>query len=273
MTEQGTARGYDFHCHVDLYPDPLAMIASCERSEIVTLAVTTTPKAWPQNRKWAGHSLYVHPAVGLHPEVVAECYQELPLLEECISESRLIGEVGLDGSPQHRKAWPWQIEVFTRALTAAQQHGGRIVSIHSRRAARDVLKCIGQHTTPDRVLPILHWFSGSVAEVRKGIALGCYFSINDRSLDHDTGIALIGSVPEDRLLTETDGPFTSHGGRPSEPADVTRTVERLAAARKITVSKIGRVLTANAQRVFAFAGVECGEHDVMDGGSWPCNKS
>jgi TatD DNase family protein len=231
------------------------MIASCERNEIITLGVTTTPRAWPQNRKWAGDSLYVHPAVGLHPEAVAERYQELPVLEEYIGESRLVGEVGLDGSPEHQRSWSRQVEVFTRTLTGAQRLGGRIVSIHSRRAAGDVLKCIGQHTTPDRVLPILHWFSGSATEARRAVELGCYFSINRRSLNHETGVSLIRSLPEDRLLTETDGPFTSRDGQPSEPADVLTTVERLAAARKVTIPEMTRVVIMNAQRVFAFAGL------------------
>lgn len=254
MTEQATVRGFDFHCHLDLYPDPAAMIASCERSAIITVAVTTTPRAWPQNRKWAGDSRYVHPAVGMHPEVVSERYQELVLLEEYINESRLVGEVGLDGSPQHRKSWLQQVEVFTRALVKAQHRGGRVVSIHSRRAASDVLKCIAQHTTPERVLPILHWFSGSVAETRRAIELGCYFSINHRSLEHDTGVAGISGLPEGRLLTETDGPFVSVGDRPAEPRDVLSTVALLAGVRHVHVPEMARVVMTNAQRVLAFAG-------------------
>jgi TatD DNase family protein len=255
MNKQTAVRGFDFHCHIDLYPEPAAMIASCERRQIVTLAVTTTPKAWPQNRKWAEKSLYVHPAVGLHPEVVGERDHELPLLEAGIRDSRLIGEVGLDGSPQHRKIWPRQIEVFGRVLSEAQRLGGRVVSIHSRRAARETLKCIEEHTTAVRVLPILHWFSGSIPDARRGAALGCYFSVNARSLEHDIGVALVRSLPEDRLLTETDGPFTASGPRASEPADVLTTVERLAAARGTTVAEMARRVSSNAQHVFAFAGL------------------
>ena len=48
------AEGYDFHCHLDLFPDPPAAMASCEKHRIMTLAVTTTPRAWAQNKRWAG---------------------------------------------------------------------------------------------------------------------------------------------------------------------------------------------------------------------------
>ena len=46
MSEKGSIGGFDFHCHIDLLPDPVAVIDRCARDGIVTLAVTTTPKAW-----------------------------------------------------------------------------------------------------------------------------------------------------------------------------------------------------------------------------------
>lgn len=255
MNDDQGIRGFDFHCHVDLYPDPAGMIAACEKNRIVTLAVTTTPKAWPQNRKWSEGSRYVYAAPGLHPELAAQRHGEIALLEEYMKESRLIGEIGLDGSPRHRKSWPVQMEVFIRALKRAQNLGGRVISIHSRRAANEVIACLEEYTTPDRVLPILHWFSGSKGAAHRASHLGCYFSINGRTLEHGAGLALVRSLPEDRLLTETDGPFTSVGHRKSEPADVITTVERVAAARHIAPAEIQRILANNAKRVFEFADV------------------
>jgi TatD DNase family protein len=255
MSELSAPRGFDFHCHIDLYPDPPALIASCEKNKIVTLAVTTTPKAWPQNRKWAAGSTYVHTAVGLHPEVVGERHRELALLEEYVKESRLIGEIGLDGSPQYRKSWEMQNEVFIRALMAAQGLGGRVVSIHSRRAANEVVKCLREHTTQARVLPILHWFSGSIAIARKAADMGCYFSVNRGSLEHETGVALVRSFPVDRLLTETDGPFTLIGERKSEPEDVVLTAKLLAETKSVPIHEMRRTLANNSERVLAFAGL------------------
>ena len=169
--------------------------------------------------------------------------------------TRLVPDSGsnLEG---HRKSWLQQVDVFTRALVKAQHHGGRVVSIHSRRAASDVLKCIAQHTTTERVLPILHWFSGSIAETRRAIELGCYFSINQRSLEHDAGVAWISELPDSRLLTETDGPFVTVGGRPAEPRDVVSTAARLADVRHVSAPEMTRVVITNAQRVLAFAGFD-----------------
>jgi len=248
-------RGFDFHCHVDLFPDPVATIEACERGRIFTLAVTTTPKAWAQNRQWTGGRRYVHAALGLHPELAGERHTEIDLLERLVTETAFIGEIGLDGSPQHRNSWQVQREVFIRTLSAAQRLGGRVASIHSRRAAREVLVCLSEHTTPQRVLPIFHWFSDAVTLARQAAEQGCYFSINHHMLSSSSGVAMVRGLPVDRVLTETDAPFTDRADRKSEPRDVVTTVKQLAEVRGVPVADMAAILTSNAVRVLAFAGV------------------
>lgn len=249
--------GFDFHCHVDLFPDPPAVIEYCEKERIAVLAVTTTPRAWTQNREWTKNSRFVHASVGLHPELVGERYAEAGLLERLIGECRLVGEIGLDGSPQHRKSYERQKAVFSLALTAAQAHGGRVLTIHSRRAARDVIDLIEQHSDPSNVLCIMHWFSGSKAELRRATQAGCYFSVNHPMLTSDRGQALVQAIPSDRLLTETDAPFAKTGRVPSNPVDTSNLFAALAQTRsETTIDGIRAEITRNAKRVLAFAGID-----------------
>lgn len=258
MNSKGNIKGFDFHCHIDLNPDPAALITRCEEQRVVVLAVTTTPRAWPQNRLWMQDSPYVHAAVGLHPELVSDRYAEIEILEQRIAECRLVGEVGLDGSPQHRASYEKQKDVFTRALVASQKHHGRVVTIHSRRAARDTISLIEEHTDPENVLCILHWFSGSLAEARRAADTGCYFSVNAAMLTHDRGRALVRSIPGDRLLTETDSPFMTIDDRKSEPSDAIGVVAELAALYEEPLSETWGRVTTNARRVFRFAGIDFG---------------
>lgn len=218
----------DFHCHVDLQQNPQELIASCEKNRVLTLAVTTTPKAWQQNREWTMNSRYVISAVGLHPELVGERYGEAGHMESLISDNKFVGEVGLDGSPQYRNHWNSQCDVFIRALRRSQTAGRRVISIHSRRAADETIKFIAEHTTRERVLPVLHWFSGSQAAAQKAVNMGCYFSVNAQMLKSKSGAALVRKIPLDRIITETDSPFTSEDGRVSQPRDTLRTIQKLA---------------------------------------------
>jgi len=248
-----SARVFDFHCHVDLLPNPLATITARDRDRIFTLAVTTTPKAWAQNHRWTAGSHYVHAALGLHPELAAERHTEIDLLERLLPETAFIGEIGLDGSLKNRSSWQVQRKIFTRTLMAAQRLGRRVVSIHSRRAAREVLACLAEHTTPERVLPVLHWFSDTMALARQGAEQGCYFSINHLMLSSKSGATLVRALPGDRILTETDAPFTNNVQRKSEQSDLLTTISKIANARGVPTEEMASILAANADRVLAFA--------------------
>ena len=244
--------GFDFHCHVDLHNDPRAIIARCESERVFTVAVTTTPKAYPTNAEWATDSAYVVAAIGLHPEVVGDRFHELPLLISGMRRTAFVGEIGLDGSPQYKSSYPKQLEVFSEALKTAQAEGGKVVSVHSRRAARDVIDIIGKLTTPDNVLCILHWFSGSRSEMQQAAAAGCYFSVNANMLDNQKSEPLMSAIPKDRLLTETDARFGQTESRVSVPWDAADTARRLADRYKVEPARVYE----NALRVLRFAGVD-----------------
>ena len=218
----------DLHCHLDLYPDHAALIAECDREKVATLAVTTTPKAWARNHALASHSQMVRAGLGLHPQLAAERADELPLLEKLLSEARYVGEVGLDAGPRFYKSFDVQERVFARILRACSEHGNKVISIHSVRAATKVLDHLERDLPPERGKCVLHWFTGSAAEAQRALTYGCYFSINPEMLRSPKHRALVAKLPQERLLTETDGPFVTIAGRPIRPRDVSETIEELA---------------------------------------------
>ena len=91
----------DFHCHLDLFPDPVSAVRDAEAAGIYTLTVTTTPKAWPRNHDLTQKTKYVRAALGLHPQLIAERSAEINLWEEYLPQTRYIGEVGLDAGPRY----------------------------------------------------------------------------------------------------------------------------------------------------------------------------
>lgn len=68
-------------------------------------------------------------------------------------------------------------------------------------------------------------------------------------------MALVRGLPADRVLTETDAPFTDRADRKGEPRDVLTTVKQLAEVRSVPVDEMAAILARNAARVLAFAGV------------------
>lgn len=235
----------DLHCHVDLYPDHEAVIAESDGERVHTLAVTTTPKAWPRNRELAARSQYVRVALGLHPQLVAERAGELGLWEQYLDDARYVGEVGLDAGPRFFRSLDLQRQVFTRVLQSCAERGGKVLTVHSVRAARAVLDLIEAHLPPNRGRVVLHWFTGTASEARRAVDLGCYFSINAEMLRSDRHRGLVERLPLDRLLTETDGPFTKVDGRVARPRDVAHTVSALAQVRRTQPPAMAAAITAN----------------------------
>ncbi|HET6377264.1 MULTISPECIES: Qat anti-phage system TatD family nuclease QatD [Hyphomicrobiales] len=247
MTNDLQLGGVDFHCHLDLYPDLEAAIARAEAARIYTLTVTTTPKAWPRNHELTRGTRYVRAALGLHPQLVAERAGELPLWERHLPETRYVGEVGLDAGPRFYKSLETQKRVFRTVLERCAEAGGKILTVHSIRTVPMVLDMIEHHLPRDRGAVVLHWFTGSRAEARRAAALGCYFSVNAEMTRSDRGRALVAELPMDRLLTETDGPFTQIDGRPTEPADTRIAIEAVARSRNLASDAIARAVRTNLQ--------------------------
>ncbi len=242
-------RWVDFHCHVDLYKDHAALIAECDRERVATLAVTTTPKAWPRNRELASRSAHVRVALGLHPHLVTEREDELPMLERYLPDARYVGEVGLDAGPRFYRSFPAQERVFERVLRACAEQGGKILTVHSVRAVAKMLGHIERALPHDRGRVVLHWFTGTSAEARRAVGLGCYFSINGEMLRSPKHRQMVGSLPLDRLLTETDGPFVERDGHPLRPRDVAYTAAELAAVRGLSTEAMADAIVQNLKRL------------------------
>lgn len=249
MSENFLPAGVDFHCHLDLYPDFEAAIARAEAARIFTLAVTTTPKAWPRNFELTRDTRYVQAALGMHPQLMADRSNEFALWERYLPETHFVGEVGLDASPRFYKTLEIQKVVFRKVLERCADVGGKVLSVHSLRSVSIVLEMIEKHLPQDRGLAVLHWFTGTNAEARRAAALGCYFSVNGEMIRSNRGRALVAELPLNRLLTETDGPFTIMDGQPTEPTKVQSIIAAIADVRKQSTEFVDAAIRTNLQNL------------------------
>ena len=241
----------DFHCHIDLYPEPAQVMEAADRLGIKTLSVTNAPSVWPRARDLVSHCTHIRPALGLHPQLAAERKSELGLFENYLPKSRYVGEVGLDGSAEFSATWDAQLEVFQAILGLCAKAGGKVLTVHSRGAAREVIDLVTTFLPADRGRVVLHWFSGSIEEAHQALNAGCYFSINARMLSSPRARRLVASLPKDRILTETDGPFIKRGPIPLVPKDVEAVVNGLALLWKADTLFARVTVADNLQRILA----------------------
>ena len=201
----------DFHCHLDLYPDPRKIIELCDKSQTYVLSVTTTPKAWSKTNALIKGKNRIRTALGLHPQIAHERLNELTLFDLLISETKYIGEVGLDGSSELKQHFPAQMRAFEHILASASKMGGKIFSIHSRKAENLVLDTLARF--PEAGIHVLHWFSGTKKQLQRAIDMGCWFSVGPAMILSMKGKDLVQLIPKERVLMESDGPFVKISNR------------------------------------------------------------
>lgn len=221
-----TAPLIDMHCHLDLYSEPAAQVSAIRSSGAYVLSVTTTPRAWEKSSSLAEGYSRIKTALGLHPQLAGERRSELALFDALLPRARYVGEVGLDGHAEYRASWNAQVAVFDHVLASCVRAGGRILTLHSRSAATEVLDALERH--PGYGVAILHWFSGSQRELARAIEMDCWFSVGSGMLRGQKGRELAAMMPPDRVLTETDGPFARDKGEPLQPAQCHAAVQTLA---------------------------------------------
>ena len=239
----------DFHCHLDLYPNPFSVRDECVRRGLYVLSVTTTPSAWKGTSALGANTQRIRTGLGLHPQIAHERKSELVLFDDFLQGARFVGEIGLDGSPEYRQYWNDQVMVFDHVLTACREAGGRVMSIHSRRASKAVIDQL--EGCPDAGTPVLHWFSGSLRDLDRAVDLGCWFSVGPAMLRTEKGRDLTARMPRERMLTESDGPFAQANGRSLWPWEVSDAVSQLADIWGTSTEDVEKTLWQNLENLVA----------------------
>lgn len=216
----------DFHCHLDLYPNARQVYTkTLLQTEFVWL-VTTSPKAYAATIRVLPptETLFISP--GLHPEVADKKSGELEMLLSQMETCTGVGEIGLDGSPRYSRHFELQKHIFESVLRKCSGLGGRVLSIHSRAAAKEVLDALEAH--PGFGVAVLHWFTDAPSQLFRAVESGCWFSVGPAMLESANGRKLSGLMPRDRVVSESDGPFAKMRGASVMPWEAATVAVKLA---------------------------------------------
>ena len=137
---------------------------------------------------------------GTHPWYAAKT--DLKGLEDILErdDKACVGEIGLDSK---RGQLSEQVGSFKAQLALSNKYD-RIANIHMIGCESEMLRILRE----SRCTCILHSFSGPESYIRPFAECGCYFSVSPRihNKSKDRIASLLSSIPEDRLLIETDAP-------------------------------------------------------------------
>lgn len=123
-----------------------------------------------------------------------------------LREARFVGEVGLDFSVRHASSKSEQLALFSEIAETCTESGGKILSVHAVKAARETLDVLENAGTLSECTCIFHWFSGPSDQLKRAIDAKCLFSIGPRMIVTKKGREYVKAIPAHQLLLETDLP-------------------------------------------------------------------
>jgi TatD DNase family protein len=251
----------DTHCHLDAHTfadDIEAVIGRATETGVTRVIAPALNVESAQNilsltEEFEG----IYAAVGVHPNSAMNWRDEwIDDLRALAHHEQVVavGEIGLD--------YYWDktpIETQHRALSlqlvlAAEL--GLPVIIHNRESSTDLLELLAASPLSGTSRPgVFHSFSGdwetAEAALNMGFYLGFTGPLTYKKADELRDVA--ARAPLDRILIETDAPYLTphpYRGKRNEPAYVRLVAERLAELRGLSLEEVGRITTANAQRLF-----------------------
>ena len=220
----------------------------------------TTHKTSLQSLKIAEGIDGFYASVGIHPSDLydlSDPYTALAEIEALASHPKAvaIGEIGLDYY-WHEERHDFQKEFFHLQLEMAERLGLPVI-VHDRDAHGDSLEVVSSHKNARGVF---HSYSGSAETAAELVKLGWYISFSGVvTFKNATRLAeIVPTIPEDRLLVETDCPYLTphpHRGKRNDSSYMSLTVERIAELRGDTPEHIAEITLSNAAKLFKKCGI------------------
>lgn len=239
----------DTHLHLDLFNRPKEIVRAIENQKHYSIAVTNLPKLFKNTQDLCKDSKYIRPALGYHPELVYKFNNQFELFCELICETRYVGEIGIDNLRKTDIDFNFQKLIFEKIIGVCGEKKGKILTIHSRRAEKEVISIVGDNF-PGKV--ILHWYSGSSSNIKKALSYGFYFSVNHVMTQSQNGIKIIKDIPLERLLIESDSPFIGIQKDSIIAPDLISTISKLSILYNISFEDLSLTLSQNFKTVIQY---------------------
>ncbi|KAF8972006.1 putative deoxyribonuclease tatdn3 [Entomortierella lignicola] len=223
------------------------------------------------------HPNFLFPCAGIHPAqpirdadgatvgyrsaVESDLEGVFEFIEENVSRLVALGEVGLDFTPAvlnsshndpqrlktHDDIKTEQRKVFARQVRFAIQNN-LALNVHSRNAGHHTITLLEEL---DAKKVVLHAFDGQAKYVRKGLALGYYFSIPTSVVRLPQQQALVEEVPLELMLLESDTPCLGpEKGVSNVPSNLCFAAQEIARIKNVDLETVINQTTENAYKLF-----------------------
>jgi TatD DNase family protein len=251
----------DSHCHLEYEPmssDLKEVINRAVKNDVkYLLSISTTDQSYEKILKIIKIYNNVYGTYGIHPHETKN-YVNL-LSDQIIKKTNLskktigIGETGLDFYYDHSDRII-QKKLFIEHIKAAQSLNIPLI-VHTRSAEEETFEILKSEKKNKELKVLIHSFTGSKSFAHRLVDIGCYISASGVvTFKKSKDLAeTFFSLPNDRILVETDSPYLSPEplrGKPNEPSHIIHTVNYLANLKGIDPNKFAQITSSNFFNLF-----------------------
>ena len=251
----------DSHCHLDCIDlaefdnkfDNLikhTLDAGVEHMLCVSINLKEYPEMLEKVRAYPTISV----SAGMHPMADETDEFSIEYLTQLATDDKVvaIGETGLDYY-YHKGNPDWQQERFRAHIQVANKVNKPVI-IHTRDAANDTLDIL-RGENAEKCGGVIHCFTETQEFAEHAMELGFMISISGiiTFKNADALRKVAKSIPDDKLLIETDSPYltpTPFRGERNESSYITLIATKIAEIKNLTIQEIAEITTQNASELF-----------------------
>jgi len=251
----------DSHCHLEYEPMFSNLNEVIERAfknnVKYLLSISTTNQSYERILEIVQKYKNVYGTYGIHPHETKKfnTLSAKNIIEKINLNKKIIGigETGLDFYYKHSNR-EIQKKLFLEHIEAAQTLNLPLI-VHTRSAENETYEILKSEKKNKDFKILIHCFTGTKSFAHQLVDIGCYISASGvvtfkKSKDlADTFL----SLPNDKILVETDSPYLSPEplrGKPNEPSHIVHTVNFLASLKKIEPKIFADITSLNFFKLF-----------------------
>lgn len=249
MKEKGKPLPADAHCHIDFEQFDEDREEVLNRINEHLAFVVNAGVDCEHNKKTlrlAEANEKIIPAIGLHP-TYTESFGDLEKIKQQLRQNSVnaVGEIGLDHhhvtDEELRKK---QKQVFEELVNFAEEESLPVV-VHSREAEEEAVKVLERY----EVETLLHCFNGSPELAERAVENGMIIGVTTQVLYSDRVQEIVGRIPLDSMVLETDSPYLYRGDR-NEPINVRESAKKIADIKSREIEEVISSTTENCIGLF-----------------------
>lgn len=188
------------------------VIGQARKAGVEAFVITGSDAECSQRARGLAHQYAdcCYATAGIHPHHAGSCNGEtLEVISNLLADEKVVavGETGLD---YFRDFSPREAQLFSfEQHMALAIETGLPMFLHQRDAHRDFGPALREHRDQLNHV-VVHCFTDEREALYDYLDLDCYIGITGWICDERRGqhlLELVGQIPEDRLLIETDSPY------------------------------------------------------------------